>query len=59
MTVRDYIDGSGKTLVKILQFGRGRIFYGRPGYNRWFGLFRLDNRLGHKMKMIRRNGYRS
>lgn len=57
--MKTWVDGIGKMLPKVMELTANKEFHGHPDWNRWYGLYRLDRRLKHKIKLIRRNGYRT
>lgn len=57
--MKTWVDTVGRMVPRVMDLNHNEDRFGHADWNRWHGLYRLDSRLLHKLKLIRRNGYRT
>ena len=54
--MEEWIDSCGVVFMANVRMTQSHIYYGSDLYSRWYGYYKLDNRMMHKLKMAIKNG---
>ncbi len=57
--MKTWCNNVGPLMIRCIDLSSTTVAQGDPVLNRWYGLFQLDERFLHKLKLIYKNGYRS
>jgi len=57
--MKTWCNSVGPLIIRCIDLSSTTEAQGDPVLNRWHGLFALDERFFHKLKLIYKNGYRS